>query len=140
MMLSKHRNYRVEIEPDRPFFFYHTDDAVRDRLMRKITDGIVAEVKRHIDGLSNVRSTFDTYIECSFCGYEPEAGEFPNLPECCDAAQLEWVGAHMDFEPLASWELSDIDRLYDLKIRVASPEATQTTDERPLDGTTEGTA
>lgn len=135
MMLSKHRNYRVEIEPHRPFLFEQSHDA-----MRLALEDLEAQAKRHLDGVNNIRTAFDTYIECSFCGYEPEPGEFPNLPNCCHAAQIEWVAEHMDFEAPASWDLSDVDWLRELKLRVAFPEATQTTDERPLDGTTEGTA
>lgn len=94
---------------------------------------------------------------CSFCGYTLHGDEFPDLPGCCDAAQLEWVALHPTFQAPASWELSDNELLRDLKLRVAFPDPnltinpgmpmtdmvnrmlSKTTDDHTVDGSPEGT-
>ena len=61
-------NYRVEIEPEPPFFGWSTIEAKAVEQMKDACRTIIEQAKRHVDGAKYARMVWDVEANCSHCG------------------------------------------------------------------------
>ena len=80
--MSKRVNYRVVIWP--AYQRYIGGDS------KRISEELVASIKRHVDDVDRVEIEFDTV--CEFCG-----SPWEQPPLCCEAAIQEWEREHPEW-------------------------------------------
>jgi len=79
--IIRDQNYRVEVEPDKPFI---------SSKPREICNDIAESINRHVDNCLSVTVRHDAVAYCSFC--ERVWDEEDNgCPACCEKAQDEWA-------------------------------------------------
>ena len=82
MKIVKKDNPRVILTPH--YFNWEGEKAIV-----KLCEDIAKDVKRHIDGVSEIHTEWDVEEICSFCGLTWEI-EASGEPVCCEKAQEEW--------------------------------------------------
>ena len=102
--VKKHSNFRVVIEPRglgnygfasfSPRLIYGDGPEAEKRMEEELRDecqGIVDDVKRHVDNVGYVSMEYDTEEMCPFCGWNWESACDENgAPECCQKAIDEY--------------------------------------------------
>ena len=86
MKKVKAENYRVVVEPR---MYTHIRRDFTEKQYRDACNGIIEQIKRHVDNVLYVEIKFDSEYVCEFCGStweEDENGE----PMCCGKAQEEF--------------------------------------------------
>lgn len=89
-------NFRVVVEPSTRYFaglgIQRDEKSV---LQERDCEGIVEQIKRHVDDVKDAYVEYDTEMRCSYCGYEWE--EENGIPQCCTKAQVEAAGEKYNF-------------------------------------------
>lgn len=92
MKIKVTENFRVIVIPDEPWFLEKENLGMTDKnreKWRSACNKIVEEIKRHVDGFSDVYQDSDTKDVCSFCSLEWEEND-DGGPVCCGKAVAEW--------------------------------------------------
>lgn len=89
MKITINENFRIIVLPD--FAYLPTSFDVKQ------CNNMIAEIKRHVDGVKSAEIEYDPVERCSFCMSTWEVNQDPNDPDvyfgepiCCDKAQQEF--------------------------------------------------
>ena len=92
MKIKARENFRVIVIPDEPWFLDKENLGMTDKNFAKwgsTCEQLVEEIKRHVDGYSDVYQDFDSKDICSFCQDTWEEDD-DGCPVCCQKAVGEW--------------------------------------------------
>lgn len=89
-------NWRVIVIPEEPWLGRKDEDT-----MLSLSENLVNEIKRHVDGIGDIYIDCDNRTICSHCGEtweewekdDEESGIVAGMPACCDKALKEWKEA-----------------------------------------------
>ena len=98
MKIHARKNHRVIIIPNEPWFLSKDHlGMTKENFVKIASNGkdIVDQVKRHIDGYTDVYYDYDASDICSFCRNEWEEDE-DGCPVCCQKAVDEWEANKAD--------------------------------------------
>lgn len=85
-MTAIRENFRVVVEVDEDFTLT-SDPRQKERILERRAKSVIAEIRRHVDGIKSSYIISDRV--CEHCGYGWE-----DPPGCCSKACDEWDIVH----------------------------------------------